>query len=321
MAGGLEFRNGRRARKESQSLELSLAGPAPGCVRPRTHTANELLTKPPASRTVALRGFPPCSLSPQGVSRQPATPRALLVVRDDESDVREPLQKKIRAGCAGPQIFVASGGLHIIGGMAYSLLALREKREHGLRTILGVCCVAALVGCAQSSVAPTFPSSVTQTQSSRAGQTAGATRGLSTIRALSKRLSSKIQHVVIIIQENRTTNDLFNGLPGADTVRTAKNSTGQIVHLRPEPLTEPYDISHLHADFETEYANGRLDGFNLVVSYCNKGATCPPPMCARTAMCRSRKCGHISSWPSVIRLQAGCSRRTKDRVFLRINTC
>ena len=174
MAGGLEFRNGRRARKESQSLELSLAGPAPGCVRPRTHTANELLTKPPASRTVALRGFPPCSLSPQGVSRQPATPRALLVVRDDESDVREPLQKKIRAGCAGPQIFVASGGLHIIGGMAYSLLALREKREHGLRTILGVCCVAALVGCAQSSVAPTFPSSVTQTQSSRGRSNSGS---------------------------------------------------------------------------------------------------------------------------------------------------
>ena len=43
---------------------------------------------------------------------------------------------------------------------------------------------------------------------------------------LSKRLSSPIQHVVIIIQENRTTNDLFNGLPGADTVRTCVKQLG-----------------------------------------------------------------------------------------------
>ncbi len=87
--------------------------------------------------------------------------------------------------------------------------------------------------------------------------------------------SSKIAHVVIIIQENRTTNDLFNGLAGADTVRTAKNSHGQTVQLQPESLTAPYDLSHKHSAFETEYASGQGNGFDRVGSGCKSGATCP----------------------------------------------
>lgn len=98
-----------------------------------------------------------------------------------------------------------------------------------------------------------------------------------TFGARSEHLSSIIQHVVIIIQENRSTNDLFNGLPGADTVRSAMNSQGQTVQLQPRLLTAPYDVDHKHAAFETEYANGQLNGFDQVSSYCNPGAKCPPP--------------------------------------------
>ncbi len=87
----------------------------------------------------------------------------------------------------------------------------------------------------------------------------------------------KVRHVVIIFQENRTVDDLFAGLPGADTARSGKNSHGQIVKLQPVALTAPYDISHKHNAFETEYDNGKLDGFNNVVSLCKKGANCPPP--------------------------------------------
>lgn len=89
--------------------------------------------------------------------------------------------------------------------------------------------------------------------------------------------SGKIQHVVIIIQENRSPDDLFNGLPGADTVKSGLNSKGQLVQLRPELLTAPYDLSHRHSGFTTEYANGKLDGFDLVVSHCQRGRKCPPP--------------------------------------------
>ncbi|MBV9027355.1 MAG: hypothetical protein JO311_01950, partial [Candidatus Eremiobacteraeota bacterium] len=87
---------------------------------------------------------------------------------------------------------------------------------------------------------------------------------------------SKIQHVVIVIQENRSTNELFNGLPGAHTVRRGLNSLGQIVRLRPHLLTAPIDLSHKHSAFITEYANGKMNGFDLVASSCAQGEKCPP---------------------------------------------
>jgi phospholipase C len=90
------------------------------------------------------------------------------------------------------------------------------------------------------------------------------------------RPASKIQHVVVIFQENRSVDNLFNGLRGADTVRSGKNSEGQTVVLRPRSLTAPYDISHEHGAFVAERANGKLDGFNNVRSRCRWGQICPP---------------------------------------------
>ncbi len=84
-----------------------------------------------------------------------------------------------------------------------------------------------------------------------------------------------IKHVVIIVQENRTPDNLFNGLPGADTVRYGENSRGKRIKLQPEPLTAPYDISHRHSAFTVEYASGNLNGFNLVKSHCNERRDCP----------------------------------------------
>ena len=60
---------------------------------------------------------------------------------------------------------------------------------------------------------------------------------------------AKIHHVVIIFQENRTVDNLFNGFPGADTVRSGLNSHGQSVALRPIRLTAHYDVSHEHGAF------------------------------------------------------------------------
>jgi phospholipase C len=89
--------------------------------------------------------------------------------------------------------------------------------------------------------------------------------------------ASKITHVVIIVQENRTPDDLFNGLRGADTVRSGKNSQGESVTLRRVALTAPYDISHSHSAYLIERANGELNGFNEVRSSCHLGKSCPPP--------------------------------------------
>jgi phospholipase C len=75
--------------------------------------------------------------------------------------------------------------------------------------------------------------------------------------------ASKITHVVIIIQENRTVDDLFQFLPGANTQSYGLNSHGGTVQLKPEPLTAPYDLSHLHESWITEYNNGGMNGFDL----------------------------------------------------------
>lgn len=87
---------------------------------------------------------------------------------------------------------------------------------------------------------------------------------------------SPIQYVLIIIQENRTPDNLFQGLKGADIANSGKNSFGQTVHLHSVPLEAPYDISHAHESFITEWDNGKLDGFNLDShsGNCQPSGTC-----------------------------------------------
>ncbi|HEY2474256.1 MAG TPA: alkaline phosphatase family protein [Candidatus Cybelea sp.] len=89
--------------------------------------------------------------------------------------------------------------------------------------------------------------------------------------------SAKIRHVVIVFQENRSVDDLFNGLRGADTVKTGLDSHNRRVSLAPISLTAPYDISHEHSAFLVERANGKLNGWDLVHSSCRTPARCPGP--------------------------------------------
>ncbi|MGB6521987.1 MAG: alkaline phosphatase family protein [Candidatus Cybelea sp.] len=86
--------------------------------------------------------------------------------------------------------------------------------------------------------------------------------------------SAAISHVVIIIQENRTVDNLFNALPGADTAQAGQNSTGQSIALQPELLTAPYDLSHRHPAWTADYANGSMNGFAKEPSKCKRGSSC-----------------------------------------------
>jgi phospholipase C len=54
----------------------------------------------------------------------------------------------------------------------------------------------------------------------------------------------KIQHVVIIIQENRSFDNLFQGFPGADTQSYGYNAQGQKITLQPVGLATDWDILH-----------------------------------------------------------------------------
>jgi len=80
-----------------------------------------------------------------------------------------------------------------------------------------------------------------------------------------------IQHVVIIFQENRSTDNLFHALPGADTVDFGINSQGKKITLGPIHLVDNYDLGHLHAAFLQEYDGGKMDGADRVYVSCKVG--------------------------------------------------
>jgi len=91
----------------------------------------------------------------------------------------------------------------------------------------------------------------------------------------------KIRHVVVIVQENRTVDNLFNGFPGADTTKVGKNAQGQTVDLQPTPLTAPYDLSHRHEAWVKDYNHGAMNGFNTESENCHsRSHDCPPPSVA-----------------------------------------
>jgi phospholipase C len=94
--------------------------------------------------------------------------------------------------------------------------------------------------------------------------------------------SGKIEHVVVIVQENRTPDNLFHDpvliARGADIAESGVNSHGQTIPLTPAPLTAQYDLDHSHRAFLKMYDNGKMDGADQVKSYCKVGAAnCPPP--------------------------------------------
>lgn len=71
-----------------------------------------------------------------------------------------------------------------------------------------------------------------------------------------------IQHVIVIVQNNRTFDNLFAGYPHADAPTKGLESTGKRVRLR--------EISLKHAPcegidhFQVAYDGGKMDGWNLI---------------------------------------------------------
>jgi len=87
--------------------------------------------------------------------------------------------------------------------------------------------------------------------------------------------SGKIQHVVIIVQENRSFDNMFQGYPGADTVPSGKNSKGETITLQPTSLADQYVIDHSNAAMFSA-CNGtgslpgtdcKMNGFDLEEAY------------------------------------------------------
>jgi phospholipase C len=75
-------------------------------------------------------------------------------------------------------------------------------------------------------------------------------------------VSSPIQHVVFIIQENRSFDDLWHDYPGADTQDYGYDHKGRKIKLHEQPLEAPFDLDHSLNAFLGDYDNGKMDGFD-----------------------------------------------------------
>jgi phospholipase C len=84
--------------------------------------------------------------------------------------------------------------------------------------------------------------------------------------------SSPIQHIVVVIQENRTFNDFFATFPGVTGTTTGeelvKNSKGKFVEqsiaLKEVNLESKSSLNHLYSAYLTAYNGGAMDGFSIV---------------------------------------------------------
>jgi phospholipase C len=102
---------------------------------------------------------------------------------------------------------------------------------------------------------------------------------------LTSTTAAVIQHVVIIFQENRTPDNLFQDpvliSRGADIARSGKNSLGHTVPLMPIDLgtsgsnPQDYDLGHSHGAFVKMYDGGKMDGADLIKCSPAATVTCP----------------------------------------------
>jgi len=94
--------------------------------------------------------------------------------------------------------------------------------------------------------------------------------------------AANIQRVLVIFQENRTPDNLFQDPVligrGADIAGSGLNSLGQTIQLAPIDLgtvgssPQNYDLSHANAAFVAMYDSGKMDGANLIP--CSPTANC-----------------------------------------------
>jgi phospholipase C len=97
---------------------------------------------------------------------------------------------------------------------------------------------------------------------------------------------NKIQNIVIIIQENRSVDNLFQGFPGADTQSYGYDTAGEKIKLGTIGLATTWDVDHSSTSFFSA-CNGtgsypgtdcQMNGFNNEAVGCGTGSYPPCPI-------------------------------------------
>jgi phospholipase C len=132
-----------------------------------------------------------------------------------------------------------------------------------LRSIALTLSVALVSGCGGASLPPAAPQiglqSHTQTQPGHARRGSSPATGI-------------INHVVFIVQENRSFNFMFMGFKGALTQDYGLTTNGQSIPLHPQTIATNWDIDHSANGFFAAYDNGKIDGWNNEYACCNQPA-------------------------------------------------
>ena len=136
--------------------------------------------------------------------------------------------------------------------------------------------------------------------------------------------SGQFQHVVVIFQENRSTDNLFGSNPsfepGVDLATSGLNSKGQQIPLGPVPLTSCYDLMHIHSTFLKEYNGGKMNGADKVGVLINPGCQVPTNPQFKYVDNPPARFSHISTLQPSTGGQTGCSRAIREEVSRRTNS-
>lgn len=104
------------------------------------------------------------------------------------------------------------------------------------------------------------------TSSAIPSSAAGAAKRISPLRQRPSG-STPIKHIVLIVQENRTFNNLFATFPGGNGQTFGYESVSghdQRIDLKEVSLAGQRNLNHSYTGFLIAYDNGVMDGFNLV---------------------------------------------------------
>ncbi len=80
--------------------------------------------------------------------------------------------------------------------------------------------------------------------------------------------TTPIKHVIVVVMENRSFDNMFRGFPHADTVSAGRDHNGLPVPLVAAPYEGNCDPDHSHEAWLKDYNGGRMNGFDTAPASC-----------------------------------------------------